>query len=467
MAYVRKRGNQLAIVHGTRDPQNGKVEQHVLYTLYSKPEALEILGRGRPESPVQFTSSLEEQHPDVHFDWDKIRAAIEKGLDTLPPTYDYVGTRLREHFRPELRRFARRLIETDPQWLTSSWELIEEHRQELEFIRDLIDWRLKIERPTPTAAEWMADNPFCWRYAMSGREGPSEAEDFARRYYEEGDLDKAEVVFSMLTEMFDGYAEGYNYLGLIAFDREDSALAIKRFQKGIELGRKLFPKRVAKDRWWSDHATRPYMRGLSNLALTYNHAGLHEKALEICERLKNECHDDIRAATHEAAARLSTGDWQGALDAALHIHQLCPEESLTAALAAHELARVHEARVWFLHATMNRPRTVAMILDEPMPRPKGNEEVTDHDGGVAMHGSIGGYFERRRPTSQRFFASLWSAVTDLRVELEATRRRWEKDRTGEDRAAFDRIQEMCSLEFATRHWSAASRHAPSDNGHGV
>lgn len=46
MAYVRARGDQLTIVQGEREPETGKVEQRILFTLYSKAEALEALDRG-------------------------------------------------------------------------------------------------------------------------------------------------------------------------------------------------------------------------------------------------------------------------------------------------------------------------------------------------------------------------------------------------------------------------------------
>jgi tetratricopeptide (TPR) repeat protein len=264
----------------------------------------------------------------------------------------------------------------------------------------------------------------------------------------------AEAVFVMLTETFVGYAEGYNFLGLIAFDRGDYPLAIARFQQCIDLGRKLLPKRVAKDRWWSDDATRPYMRGLRNLALTYNHAGQYEKGLEVCDRLEHECHDDVHAAGHRSAACLALGDWQGALRAALHIHRVAPHESLTAALAAYELGRLDDARTWFVHAMMNVPRSAARMVGRRLPDPKGYDEVKDHNGGVVLHGSIRGFFARRSRSSARFFASLWSEFTGLRDELEAARARWAKDRIGADRSAFDRIEEMCSLDFAERFRAA-------------
>lgn len=462
MAYVRKRGNQLAIVHGARDPDSRKVEQQVLFTIYSQKEALEILGRGEPGGPAEFRRALEAQNPGLRFDWGKIDAAIAQNLDSLPETYDYVAARLRDGFRPDLRRFVRRLMLTDPAWLSSSWQLIDEHREELAFLRDLIDWRLAVEKPSSVAAEWMADNPFHWRYAMSSREVPVDAEGLARKYFEEGDLDMAEAVFAMLTEMFDGYAEGHNFLGLIAFEREDYPLAIARFEQCIDLGRKLFPKRMAKNQWWRDDSTRPYMRGLRNMALTYNHAGQHEKALEVCDRLEQECHDDVSAASHRAAACLSLSDWQLALRAALHIHRLAPHASLVAALSAYELGRLDDARTWFVHAMMNVPRSAAMIAGRRMPGPEGFDEVHDHNGGVALRGSICGFFARRGGSSARFFASLWREFAGLRDELEAARVRWAEDRTGEDRAAFERIGEMCSLEFAKRY-----RAAPAAAGEGA
>jgi tetratricopeptide (TPR) repeat protein len=454
MAYVRRRGNQLAIVQGARDPESRKVEQQVLFTIYSQREALEILGRGQPAGPAQFREALEERHPGLRFDWNKIDAAIAQNLDALPESYDYVGTRLRDRFRPDLRRFVRRLLLTDPQWLSSSWQLIDEHRKELQCLRDLIDWRLAIEKPSPVAAEWMADNPFHWRYAMSSREVPMDAEDFARSYFEKGDFEMAEAVFGMLTEMFDGYAEGHNFLGLIAFDRDEYPLAIARFQRCIELGRERLPKRVAEDRWWRDDATRPYMRGLRNLALTYNHAGQHEEALEVCDRLERECHDDVSAASHRSAACLSLGDWQAALRAALHIHGVAPQESLPAALAAYELGRLDDARTWFVHAMMNVPRSAAMLVGRRLPEPAGYEEMSDHREGVMLQGSIRGYLARRSPASAGFFARLWSEFTGLREELRTARIRWAEDRAGQDRSTFDRIEEMCTLEFAERYRTA-------------
>ena len=45
MAYIRRRGNQLLLVHGTRDKNTQKVYQEILFTIYSKREARAILGK--------------------------------------------------------------------------------------------------------------------------------------------------------------------------------------------------------------------------------------------------------------------------------------------------------------------------------------------------------------------------------------------------------------------------------------
>ena len=63
MAYVRHRGNQLAIVHGEREPGNGRVSQRILFTLYSRPEALEVLGRGANGGTERFRQLLSDSIP--------------------------------------------------------------------------------------------------------------------------------------------------------------------------------------------------------------------------------------------------------------------------------------------------------------------------------------------------------------------------------------------------------------------
>ena len=135
MAYVRRRGNQLVIVHGEREPGTGKVQQRILFTLYSKAEALEVLGRGKEKekrSAERFRGLFEHQYPEHKLDWKAIHHAIDENLAALPDTYDYRSQRLHARFREDLCAFTRQLILADPQELTSAAELIQGHRHELE-----------------------------------------------------------------------------------------------------------------------------------------------------------------------------------------------------------------------------------------------------------------------------------------------------------------------------------------------
>lgn len=448
MAYVRQRGNQLVIVHGERDPETKKVNQRVLFTIYSKAEALEALGRSGARGPRFFEALLEGQYPEIEFDWGKVREAIEKQLDILPDLFEYRETRLRSRFHQAMCDFTRQLALADPQWLISSAQLIQSERYALDYIGRLIDWRLKL--CDQKEGEFNVDNPFYWRFELQGRQVPSEAEEMATGYYERGELERAEAAFRLLIDCFDGYADGYNYLGLIALDRGELDQATTHFERTIELGRRMFPRRTAKKHYWKDLSTRPYMRGLRNLALTLNEAGRFEEALAICDRLENECGDDISAAAHRASAFLNTGRWEDAARAAEHIHLLHPTEDFVVALARFELGQKREAIDAFLHAALNSPRAAHILVGLRTARPTNSWEAEDHNSGVHWLRALRAYLSERQLASKRFFRRVIGTphARVLLDEIADVTRRWREQRTSDDREPFDRMNLMRSREFA-------------------
>jgi tetratricopeptide (TPR) repeat protein len=448
MAYVRRRGNQLAIVQGEREPGTGKVQQRILFTLYSKGEVLEAVGRGTKGGAERFRHLLEREHPDVKFNWKAIRRALEKDLDALPTSYAYRPERLRGRFRADLCAFARQLMLADPQDLMSAAHLIQEHRHELEYLADLIHWRLKLR--DQKESEWNADNPFYWRFALQGRGVPPDTEEHAAGFYERGEYERAEAVFRLLVDCFDGYAEGYNYLGLIALEKRNLDEALMHFQKTIELGRKFLPARVRKTRYWRDHATRPYMRGLRNSVLTLNEAGRFDEALALCDRLDDECGDEITTAWHRAVLYLNTRKWQQAAEAARRLTGLYPEANLIAAFALYELGRIDQVLSSFLHGALNYPRAARMLLGERQSGPKSGGEARDHNTGVSMRRALHAYLNGQSRASKRFFRALIRdpRVVGLLAEVVAVvRRRTAQHPTGE-REAFDRMTLMHSPAFA-------------------
>jgi len=359
MPFVRRRGTQLVLAHGEREPGTGKVQQRILFTLYSRPEALEAIGRGSSEGRHQFRALVEDAFPKLRFDWKAIERAIAANLDALPEAYEYRTTRLLSRFRSDLCAFAKQLIVADPNSLLSAAQTIDAHRAELGFLVELIGARLRT--PTPKPAKYNEDNPWFWRTAFRGREVPGDVEELAAEHYDRHEFEKAEVIFRLLVDAFDDYAEGYNYLGLIAYQRSRLPEAIDQFRKTIEVGRRLFPKRVAKSSWWTDLSTRPYMRGLQNLALALNETAQYEDALVTCDRLEKECDDAIAANAHRAPVHLNTGRWTDAAEAALYNRNVDPSESLVAALAQHEAGQRDEAVVSFLHGALNSPRAAKMM----------------------------------------------------------------------------------------------------------
>lgn len=448
MPYLRQRGNQLAIVHGVRDPNSGKVEQRILFTLYSKAEALEALGRASEKGDFRLQSLLEHQYPELHFNWKKINQAIDENMAVLPDLYEYKSERLQKGFRQDLLALTKQLIMADPQWLFSSANLIRDHRIELEYVAELIQWRVKLCEQEKD--KWNADNPFYWRFSLQGPGVPPEAEEQAADHYKQGDYERAKVIFELLIECFDDYAEGYNYLGLIAYNEHELEHALAYFGKTIELGRKLFPKRIAKSRYWSDHKTRPYMRGLRNSVLALNELGRFDEALVLSDKLNDECGDDLSAASYRAAIYLNTGEWQRAADAATYLHKLWASESFVAAFALYELGRHQDAGAMFLHGGLNHPRAAKMILGMRSRQPKDYEEARDHNVGVELLRTLHAYLGQQSRRAKKFFRDLvrHPHADALLTEIMDVVVRWHSQRGTTDREARDRMELMHTPEFA-------------------
>jgi tetratricopeptide (TPR) repeat protein len=448
MPYVRTRGNQLAIVHGEREPGSGKVRQRILFTVYSKAEALEILGRGSPRGGSRFRDLLQQQFPELKFSWKRIDRDIEKNLAALPERYEYDSARLAHRFRKDLCAFTHQLIQADPQELLPAAHVIQQHRHELEYLADLIHWRLKLRDQKPT--EWNTDNPFYWRFALQGRDVPPDTEEHAAGFYERQEYEKAEAIFRLLIDCFSEYADGYNYLGLIAYQQRKLDQAVSHFEKTMELGRKLFPARIAKKWYWRDHHTRPYMRGLRNLAMTLNEAARFDQALKLCDRLVDECGDDFTAANYQADIFLNTGKWQPAAEAAHRAGgELNPPEGFVEAFALFELGQTGNALAAFLGAALHYPQAARMLVGLRTPAPKSSEEARDHNTGVSMLRSLHAYLKTHSRRSKTFFSSVVHdpRVVQLLDESIAVVRRWHEDRSG-DRSAFDRMKLIQSREFA-------------------
>jgi len=446
MPYVRKRGNQIAIVHGQRDGE-GKVQQLTLFTLYSKEEAREAIGKGDEDGDAHFRSLLQYRYPMISFNWKRIAKEIEANLDALPETYPYREKRLGTGFHEDLCAFSRQIMLADPQILYSSAEVIRSHRYELEFLCELIGWRLRLcERKE---GKWNRDNRFFWRYEMQRMEVPADLQEFVEALEDRGDDERLEAAVRLLIDCFPNHADGHNDLGWIADDRGNMDEAIRHFTRAAEVGRRLFPKRMAKRMYWNQLSTRPYVRALRNLSLVLNYAGRYEEAIEVCDRLEDECGDDVTAASQRGRAFLNMGKWREAAQAARHVHQLHQAESFVAAFALFEMGDDLQALSDFLYGAIHYPRSARMLTGKASGKVESSDEARDHNAGVDLTRGIEGYLKGPR-NSLRFFRQVMRAapVVALLDEAVDVAKKWKQQRRAGERGAFDRLREMEKLTFA-------------------
>ncbi len=451
MAYVRTRGNQLLIVHGVRNADTGAVDQNILFTFYSKVEAFRALGAQTKADAKHFQRLMKEKYPAIKFSWPEIDAAITRSLDVLPDAYDH-RTNPNLKFRKAMADFARELALADPQDRPEAAKLILENTRELKFMSSLIKQRIEgVRHAEPIKLPGQA--PFTWQSLAYLDEVPPDIEEEASDLYQQGDYKQARAIFGLLVEAFDTYAEGYNYLGLIALREQRFDDAITQFEKTIALGRKLFSKRIAKASYWNDFKTRPYMRGLRNLTLTLNRSGRYDEALKFCKRLISECGDEFEGRANRAAIYLNTKKWDEALADARYLHNLFPTESFIAALASFELDQKEDAATHYLHATFNNPRSAQLLTDVKTvkhAKPQSAMAAEDHNDGIELLESISGYLTKRSTASMKFFSNLISEPKTLALiaELADATAHWRGDKAGKDRKHYDRMQEMKTPAFA-------------------
>jgi tetratricopeptide (TPR) repeat protein len=447
MAFVRQHGNQVSIVHGRRD-ERGKVVQETLFTFYSRPELEAALGKPDGGDAHRFESLFQRQHPGVKVSWPKIRKELRAHAAHLPPEYPYADTRLCASFRDDLCTFARQLLLTDPQHLVANAKVISDHRAELEFLQELLTWRLKLSE-SPRENQFTADNGFLWRYAMRSPRVPVEVEERVAGWHERGELEKLKAVVPLFIDCFPDYADGWNYLGLVALEEERLPDAIAHFQKTIDVGRGLFPQKIAKSAYWQEHKTRPYMRGLMNLATALNRDGQHEAALELADRLERECGDETFTPSIRSSAFLNLGRFRQAAEVARAVQSILPEESFLVAFAMREMGDPDEALVALLYAVLNRPRAAGVLAGRVVPAATSLDHWLDERAGRRLSRDVRAYLKPRMAATRRWISGLLGdprlpPLLDRMRDLEA---RW-LARTEKTENSFALLNQMKSLEFA-------------------
>jgi tetratricopeptide (TPR) repeat protein len=441
MPYVRSKGHQLCIVHGERNARTGQVGQRVLFTLYSKAEALSAIGAGR----TMFRALVEAEFVGA-LDWKKIDEEIRARLDVLPDLYPY-RERFENAFRGRLVAFARELIVAD-ETSSAGAHLIDFHRPELLYVKTLIERRL---RTPATAPGIVKDNPFFWRASSSRHEPPAEVCDALGDLYERHDHDQARTLAGVLIEAWPEYAPGHGVLGLIAREANNLDSAIAHFERGLEVARGLLPRRVPRDSWWSNLDTRPYIRMLLWLAQTENWRGSYGPANARCDQLEKECRQDLTAAMTRGHIAMNEGRCDVAKMSASYIVNIYSQESFTLSFALLELGDLDGAAVYALHGALKYPRAAQALAGLPQAQAAARTHEEADDEGLAreLRRDLHAYLARHGRKTRAFLKDLLERRSvQLLLEEATTVRAKRHEERGGDRTWFDRMTQMSSIQFA-------------------
>lgn len=448
--YVRTHGNQIALVHGARDKASGKVQQRILFKLYSKIEAKAAIGEHEnPQHARYFRQIIEGANPDLKFDWDDLGKQIQQKMEELPDIYPVQRERSANMFRAAMDDFVKQLVVADPSQTKAAKETLDEIANDLKTVRSLIEHRLTsaalANRPNQTSPFGDHD-PFCWRNEIQGNDVPPDIEGLSIALKEAHRFEEAKQLLSLLIRCFPDYAEGFNRLGIIKLAEGEPKEAVELFKTTVKVSRNRFPRRIPKSNYWLDIETRPFIRGLMNLALALNQAEKYKETLEVCDRLEKECGDagKVSAIVHRAAAYLNLSRWQEAYDQAISVIDESADEGFVAGFAAFELGRKQEALELFLYATAHSPHSAGMLIDAPVGKPESHSEVDDHNAGIELSSSLRRFFHKQPVSSQKFFkrlkdnASMKSFVKEV---IECTRAHSNLRGEGH-RRNFDRWQQL-------------------------
>ncbi len=286
MPYVRIRGSQLVLVHGARHPETKQVEQQILHTWYSRTEAeaaVAAAGRRATVEPI-LRAELELDHPGIRFDWAKIAETIHQHMHILPDDHGAREARYKDRLRGALVGCVREVAGSSPQAFRVAREALAENRVGLEFLAELVTTQLKLLDRTEHSVR-----PPSWdRVPREDGQPTGDLEEIIAGQYESGEHERLAGILALLVEAYPRYADGHNYLGLIAFDRRDWATAAGHFERAAEIGRTLFGKRLAKQHYWLELSTRPWIRARHNLGLALAEAGDARRALALADKIERE-----------------------------------------------------------------------------------------------------------------------------------------------------------------------------------
>jgi hypothetical protein len=362
MAFLRVRGGSVSIVHGER--KGLSVRHRRLHTFPGGASDLSACLEASRWARLQV--EVEQRHPDVLIDWNRLRTDAQKIVDKLEPDRPPLTANERIRAVQKACRVLRRRLRELPHDGDDAWALRCVGREVADTTRHLA-WAMRRLMGAPER-----DVEMILKVLLPDAETNEMWVDKARAAAARGNHAKAREAFerARVADPSDPDIDNSEAIGYL--ERGMHAEAELLFQRARDMAYLQLPN-PDRSYGWGELEVRPYVRATSNLALLRERQGRHEEALALYQECLRICpNDGVQARFAIGRAYQRMGNLHQSI---LHNAEHCygnladipdPFYDMTSALV--QLNRIDEAFDRLMEA-MRINHHIALLLLKP-PRRK-------------------------------------------------------------------------------------------------
>ena len=362
MPFFIARGRRILLIQGFRN-HDGGVRHRRLHEFLTRTDLATTLNSGRWS---EFEAEVAAKHPDLQFDWPRLREQAEQFADGIPTP----AARDTDARTLELRKLIGRLRQSlnglhlesgegDRQvFMGAAYDLREM------FYRESVQLHARLY-PGEKSAREAVDilRPFYFR----DRDGATV--DEAERLFRDGHRKKAEKAFAQarLEDPLD--PDVLNSEGICRMEEGELARAEALFREAADMARHQLPlkRRILQ---WGPLEVRPYLRARYNLGLVLEQQGRLEEAVAVWEEWLSVCPQDPFGVAQGLAGIYHR---QGRLEAAVSYYQRAlndysPDAHYSLAAALLEQGCIEDGIKRLLTAFRMNAYIPSLLLEEdPLP----------------------------------------------------------------------------------------------------
>ncbi len=309
MSFVRRKRGQVLLVHNERDAGSSRVRQRELHRFTSPAELEDILS---PSGWTRWTRAVAWKENELDFDWPAIRQRLNEELEAWRAAPS--GAKHRRN--QKLERLASELVvELAPLSVAkrSDAAVIDRVRPSLLALRDSIA-RLLPTSYEPEAQPPAKETPMIQLTPVTSN-AAEETFDEGMEHWWAGDRRGATKLFKRALELDSQHADAHNHLGIVSLEARKLKAAEHHFRAAIDGGQRHLEREGSKVPWGFIE-NRPYLRGLSNLALVLAEQKKWAEALAIHKRMLKLNPNDNQGVRYLIGPEcLRVGDNDGAIKA--------------------------------------------------------------------------------------------------------------------------------------------------------